>query len=477
MSKMTDLQRGSRRLTRRDFLKRAAGLSGSAVLIAACGAPQAQQAAEPTADSAAKATAVPQVAATALPAREPVTIRYSSVGWGGWLAEPWKLLVDRFNQSQSAVQIPGGYEDISEGYEKILAQAAGGVGADVYLFETKQMQAFAARGFFLPLDEYVSASAVVKKDAYFANDWQEMFWNGHQMLAPFDNSPAMLWYNTDLFDQASVKYPPSTYGAWKWDDFLGIAQQLTKGEGAKRVFGWAGERGWPYSLNWIWSNGGMLLNEQRTECVIDMPETVQALQWAADLVHKHKVQPLAADLGESGNGGLFFGNRAAMAQKGTWWAIDLKAQPDLKWNVAPMPDGSAGAFVRNPLDAWGIWKGSKNPDAAWQFIEFLSQDESLKELTKAGLSVSKRAVMQSDVFLKQAPAGVDWRLFVEALDGHTKPHPDTAIYPEMNNLLQSEWDAVLDGSATVEAMVKKVKDPINQLLADCMKKGNCVAVG
>jgi multiple sugar transport system substrate-binding protein len=359
----------------------------------------------------------------------------------------------------------------------VLAQAAGGVGADVYLFETKQMQAFAARKFFLPLDDYVAGSSVIKKDVYFAADWEEMYWSGHQMLVPFDNSPAMIWYNKELFDQAGVTYPPNTYGAWKWADFLSMAQQLTKGEGAQRVFGWAGERNWPYLLNWIWSNGGMLLNEQKTECLIDMPETVQALQWAADLAQKHKVQPLAADLGENGNAGLFFAKRVALAQKGTWWAIDLKAQQGLKWNVAPMPDGAAGAFVRNPLDAWGIWSGSKNPDAAWQFIEFLSQDESLKELTKAGLSVSKRAVMMSDVFLKQQPADVDWRLFVDALDGHTKPHPDTAIYPEMNNLLQPEWDAVLDGASTVEAMVKKVKDPINQLLADCIKKGNCVAAG
>jgi multiple sugar transport system substrate-binding protein len=476
MSKGTALAKGSQRIARRAFLKRAAGLGGLILLSAACGgAPQTGSVATPAADNSAPAATV-AVAATALPVKEPVTIRFSSVGWGGWLAEPWTLLVERFNESQSAVQIPGGYEDISEGYEKVLAQAAGGVGADVYLFETKQMQSFAARDFFRPLGDYVSTSGVVKQDAYFATDWKEMFWNGQQYLVPFDNSPAMLWYNKDLFDQAGVKYPPNQYGVWTWEDFLGTAKQLTSGSGPSRVFGWAGERGWVYLLNWIWSNGGMLLNDQKTECLIDSPESIAALQWAADLVHEHKVQPQAAELGEGGNSGLFFGKRAAMAQKGTWWAIDLKAQEGLNWNVAPMPDGPAGAFVRNPLDAWGIWSGSKNPDAAWQFIEFLSKDESLNELTKAGLSVSKRSVMQSEVFLKQEPTTVDWRLFVEALDGHTKPHPDTAIYPEMSNLLQSEWDAVLDGASSVEAMVKKVKDPINQLLAECMEKGNCVAV-
>lgn len=461
--------KGQQRLSRRDFLKSAAGLGGMA-LLSACGvSPTAQ----PTA-SGAQATTPPQSAApTSAP--EPVTIRYSSVEWGGWLAEPWKLLVDRFNQSQSAVQIPAGYEDITEGYEKVLAEAAGGVAADVYLFESKYMPGFAARGFFAPLDNYVSSSSVVEQDAYFDTDWKEMFWSGQQMLAPFDNGPAMLWYNKAVFDEAGVSYPPNQYGAWNWDDFLSMAQQLTKGEGAERVYGWAGERNWYYLLNWIWSNGGMLLNEQKTECVIDMPETVQALQWAADLAIEHKVQPTAADLSSVGNSGLFFSNRAAMAQRGTYWALDLKAQEGLKWNVAPAPDGPAGAFVRNPLDAWGMWSGSQQVDAGWQFIEFLSQDESLNELAKAGLSVSKRAVMLSDVFLKQDPADVDWHLFADALDGHTKEHPDTAIYPQMNDILQPEWEAVIDGASTVDAMVNKVKDPINQLLADCIKEGDCPA--
>ena len=349
--------------------------------------------------------------------------------------------------------------------------------ADVYLFETKQMQSFAAKGFFTPLDDYVKASASIKKDDFFAGDWKEMFWSNHQMLLPFDNSPAMLWYNKDVFDKAGVAYPPNKYGAWKWDDFLATAQKLTKGEGAQRVYGWAGERGWPYLLNWIWSNGGLLLSEDKTQCVIDDPKTAEALQWAADLVHKHKVQPLAAEMGQGGNAALFFAGRAGMAQKGTYWAIDLKAQEGLKWNVAPMPDGAAGSFVRNPLDAWGIWTGSQKRDAAWQFIEYLSQDATLKVLTAAGLSVSKQAVMTSDAFLKQKPDGVDWHLFVDALNGHTKPHPDTAIYPEMNNLIKAEWDGVLDGTLTVHQMVQKVKDPINKLLEDCMKKGDCVAAG
>jgi len=412
------------------------------------------------------------VIATPMPAA-PVQIRFSSVGWGGWLSDPWMELVDRFSESQSAIQIPNGYEDVAEGYQKVMAQAVGAVAADVYMFETKYMHGFASRGFFVPLDEYIAVSDVIKEEYYFADDWRQLFWGGRQYLAPFDNSPAMIWYNKDVFEKAGVDYPPNKFGQWKWTDFLDTALKLTRGEGAERIYGWAGERWWVYFLPWVWSNGGWLLNEEKTQCVIDMPETVEALHWAQDLVHKHKVQPTSGELIPGGNSAMFYMGRAAMAQRGTWWAIDLKAQEGLRWNVAPMSDGKAGAFLRSPLDAWGIWTGSQHRDAAWEFIEFLSRSESLELLTKAGLSVSRKDVMLSDVFLKQEPTDVDWYLFVDALDGHIRPHPDTAIFTEMQDLITPAWEAVLDGASTVEEMVSKVKDPINELLADCIEKGFC----
>jgi multiple sugar transport system substrate-binding protein len=455
-------------------LQLAAGTTVATLLAAACApvpaaAPQQGEAAAPAAEQKEEAAAD-----AAAPAQAPVDVRFTTVGWGGWLAEPWMAMVQKFNESQSQANVA--YEDIAEGYEKVLAQAAGDIGADVYTFENKQMFSFASRGFFLPLDDMVASSQVIKKEAYFEEDWAEGFFKGKQYLAPFDNSPAMIWYNKDIFDEAGVPYPPAKFDDpdWKWADFLETAKKLTTGEGAEKVFGWAGERWWVYLLNWIWSNGGWVLNEEKTECVIDMPETVEALEWAAALVLEHKVQPAVDQIIQGGNSAMFFGRRAAMAQKGTWWAIDLKAQEGLNWNVAPQPMGKAGTFVRNPLDGFGIWQGSAYPEQSWEMIEFFSQPEIMGLIVKAGLSVSHKDTMTT-VFLEQEPKDVHWDLFLQALDGHTRPHPDTAIFPEMDNLLKTAWEAVIDGASTVPEMVAQVKGPINDLLADCIQKGNCAA--
>ncbi len=469
-------------MNRRKFLRMSAA-AAAGVTLAACGPAPTPEMVEKVVtkevEKVVKETVVvekevqKEVIVTATPAPSgPVNIRFSSAGWGGWLSEPWNKVVENFNKSQSEVQIPGGYEDVAEGYEKVMAQAAGAVAADVYMFETKYMQSFAALSFFVPLDDFVSISKVVQKDKYFGQDWKEMFWGGKQMLAPFDNSPATIWYNKDVFDKAGVKYPPDKFGGWDWTAFLDTAKSLTKGEGAEKIFGWNGERWWVYSLPWIWSSGGWFLNESKTECVVDSPQAVEGLQWAVDLILKHKVQPMAAELVQGGTSAMFFMGRAAMAQKGTWWAIDLKAQEGLKWNVAPMPDGKGGAWTRNPLDAWGTWIGTKYKDAAWKFIEFLSSDESLTILSLAGLSVSNKKIL-SEVFATQEPKDVNWQIFYDALDAHVRPHPDTAIYLQMENLITPEWDAVLEGSKTVAEYVQAIKDPINKLLADCIAKKEC----
>jgi multiple sugar transport system substrate-binding protein len=475
------------KMNRRHFL-RAAALAGAGTALAACAAPAPQvvekvvtQVVEKSVEKQVVQTQIVEkqvtqvvekmITATPPPAKV-INLRFSSVGWGGWLSEPWKAIIKKFNESQKAIQIPKGYEDVAEGYQKVMAQAAGTVAADIYMFENKFMQSFGALGFFVPLDDLVKMSTIIKKEKYFASDWDESFFKGKQLLVPFDNSPSVIWYNKDIFEKAGVAYPPKKVGDWDWVQFLETSRKLTKGEGAQKVYGWGGERGWVYSLPWIWSNGGWFLNENKTKCVVDSPEATEGLKWAADLIIKEKVQPMAAEMIQGGTSAMFYANRAAMAQKGTWWAIDLKAQKGLRWNVAPMPKGKAGSFARNPCDAWGIWTGSPNKEAAWKFIEFLSTDESLTTLTNVGLSVSNKQIM-ANVFAKQEPKDVDWTVFSDMLDGHVRQHPDTAIFQQMNDMVVPLWDKVLEGKMTVAEYTKTVADNTNKLLKGCQDQGEC----
>src|SRR5690606_21200082 len=104
----------------------------------------------------------------------------------------------------------------------------------------------------------------------------------------------ILFYNATMFQEAGLRTPMemAEAGEWNWDTYLDAALQLTKGEGADKVFGTSTYFNNTSRYVWIHSNGGAILNEDRTACVISSPETVQALQFQLDILRTHKVAPL-----------------------------------------------------------------------------------------------------------------------------------------------------------------------------------------
>jgi len=69
----------------------------------------------------------------------------------------------------------------------------------------------------------------------------------------------MMFYNKKLFDQAGISYPS---GDWTWEDFLAIAQKLTRdldGDGATDQFGAAFSNYFYFWIAWVWSAEAMSL--------------------------------------------------------------------------------------------------------------------------------------------------------------------------------------------------------------------------
>jgi multiple sugar transport system substrate-binding protein len=480
------LRPGRPSINRRDFLKQAIGLASLSVVGAACAAPTPAAAPPAVTKEVEKVVVTQEVekvvekvvtkevekVVTAQPAaKEAVVLRLASVGWGGSLSEPFTMIIKDFNAATPGVSVSG-YEDLDQ-YSKIMAQAAGNIAADVYLFENKFMTGFAARGFFLPLEELVAGSQIIKKADFFEGDWNGGFWRKHQYVIPFDNSPSALYYNPDLFDAAGVAYPPAKPGDWDWAAFLDAAKKLTKGEGAAKQFGWmsAGVR---FMHLWLWNNGGSFLNDTLNKCIVDSPEAIEAVQWCTDLITKYNVAPFDAQVPQDmGRVAMFLAKRVAVFESGPFDSVTLKQQQEVKWQVAPHPKGKAGLWVRNPLDSWGLWLGTAHRAEGFKFIEFLCTDDSVKKLTSSGFTPSKKKFLYSDAFLKQEPQSVNWQVFIDLLENHTHQMPDTPIYSGQEASFQTHWDAILAGNETAEKAMKAVAAEVNALFDECRADGYC----
>lgn len=158
-----------------------------------------------------------------------------------------------------------------------------------------------------------------------------------------------IYYNKALLDAEGIK--PDAIPR-KWDDFIKMAQQLTKTENGKIV-----QSGWNfnhyYSREWLWASmvyqqGGFLYSEDGTKALWNSDEGVTALQLIQDVYHTFKIDDLdGLNMFEG------FGNGTAatyISQGYTGGGIDI-TYPTMKdnWSTAVTP-----TFTGNPLPAWGL---------------------------------------------------------------------------------------------------------------------------
>ena len=185
MKKRIHRQPGLAGPTRRDFL-RLAGLTAAGTLLSACGASTL----EPTEEVAAAATALPTTvpteapAATLLPTEVPPTLEPVQLQWWtGWdymtTMEGQTAIADLFNQQAAGVSVE--LVPIEDMNDKLMTACAGGVPPDVCVC-CCQYASFYSRGALLPLDDYVEASTVIKREDFVPGLFESMTYQGKRTV-------------------------------------------------------------------------------------------------------------------------------------------------------------------------------------------------------------------------------------------------------------------------------------------------------
>ena len=214
----------------------------------------------------------------------------------------------------------------------------------------------------------------------FPEDIKNLYsWNGKTYAIPKDVDTIALFYNKTMFDEAGLSYPDDS---WTWDDFYDAAVKLTKEDGSQ--YGTAmnpsnEQDGW---MNIIYSMGGKVLTDDKKASGFDDPNTIKAMEFVQKLVDN--VMPPATVMAETGTDVLLGSGKIAMLSQGSWMVPQFKEHEYISENcdVAVLPkDPTTGNRVSlyNGL-GWAVSAKTKNPDAAWQLVEwFGTKDMQLKQ--------------------------------------------------------------------------------------------------
>ncbi|HEY8601929.1 MAG TPA: sugar ABC transporter substrate-binding protein [Thermomicrobiales bacterium] len=299
----------------------------------------------------------------------------------------------------------------------------------------------------VPLAERAARDKVVAQD-YVAGSFDALTVNGKLLAIPFTYDLRTLFYRTDLFEQAGIKAPPAT-----WDEFVDVAKKVNR---PPDVYGFLEVgKGDPVLREFsdiLWENGGDYLEQglKPSKPIWNNAAGVEALTWMQDLVWKHKVSPPGtASYGWEENSQLFAAGQAAMSKQ---WGPSGTEDPQQskivgKYAVAPIIKNKS-ARTTAICHARGINISSKNQDAAWEYVKYVTAQEQQLKFSKAqgGRPAHVAALGQA----RDAAQGVVKQNFEVSLaqskDGYTWP-----LFPqfsEVQPILWGEIEKVLSNQKT-----------------------------
>ena len=223
--------------------------------------------------------------------------------------------------------------------------------ADVVMAQVDWPVEFAELGILEPLDAFIAKEPKPFMDNIFPTFHKK--WRGKQYYLPIETGPVALFYNTEIFKKAGIAGPPKT-----WDEYVAVAKKVTNPE--QKIFATTGTMSAepPTNLTYdlyplIYQAGGDVIDERTNKAVFNSPAGVKAVQWYVDLMNVHKVSvPGILSSGEKEKRANFAAGNIAMMFEGSFGIpIQRQMNPNLQFDVAPMPrETTTGTVVRGAVN-------------------------------------------------------------------------------------------------------------------------------
>lgn len=359
--------------------------------------------------------------------------------------------------------------------QQLLTATAGGNPPDVMMSWELLYTGLAKRNAMLELGPKISADSQFA--GQLATDASPTLMNafkyqGKQWALPEQFAGVFLYYNKKLFADAGVTPPPGNWAdrTWTYDTLVQAAQKLTKTSGGKTTQ-WGFVDAWaPHlSASVLAMNNGVEWFSPPigpTQTHMDDPKFEAGWQFYADLAGKYKVAPTAGQTASVSAVDLFASGKAAMALTGHWMYQQFATTAGLDFDVAVLPIGPSGSHPKSSIGTTGlaVSAGSRNKDAAWEFVKFSCGPEGQKIIAKSGLFVPVlKSVVDSADFKSAHTRLRNTALFSDALD-NANYLPISPAWGKIEPLIISQSTAVMQSKQSAATFGAAITPQINALL-------------
>lgn len=419
---------GAPRATRRAIIHRAITAAASVAALsvtAACGAENA----------------------TPKPAAGPVTLQH--YGWGdASTRDVDQKMLNGLKARQPRITVEMTVvPNYSDYYDKLQAQVVGGSAPDTAMVNVLLFATVYSQGLLTDLSSLVQASRRKLED-YWPSQMGGFRRDGKVWAFGRDFSPRLFYVNRAMLAKSGQQIDEQK---WTWDDFVRITQALTQGEGPSRQWGTTSGD----FLTWLYSSGGAVYNPEGTKVITDTAEAVRSIEYRGDLATKHRVTPMSNEMGGRSEIQLFTDGRIGLYMTGRWNYPTFNAISGFEWDVVLPPTGPGGRWTNGGGGGYAILKGTKQLDAAWEVLSWITGDGQKDVADVIGIPAYKPAT-QTGTFKVTKPAND--RAFITLAEKHTKLQPQHPKHTDVDRIISTELGKVNRGEQSARDAGRQIAE-------------------
>ncbi len=390
----------------------------------------------------------------------------SFMNWDAIEGTPMETAINAF-QEQSGITVNVQPTPTTDYETKMRTLLASGSPPDVMRINDDFVRGYSLAEQLLDLRPYIDASGINPAD-----------YNEHPFNFPIQpdgahtawttgTQPALIFYNVNLFEEAGVPLPPTTWTSegWQWENFLEAAQALTVPDERWGVLLY---KDTSHETVFPLNNGEPtgIYSEDGTQFTLANPKAIEAIQWVADLTCVHGVQPEWANLTQDNAANQFFASgRVAMLSSTFGFAAYAHANiSDFVWNVAPPPAGVADQKTIATLIDFCVPKSAKNPDGAWELLNFLGGPDAGKIFAESGNFVPVHKEAATLLVPREGTPPANIELAVEATQHATNENFSEHI-AQARQIYRPQMDLIYSCQSSAEEVLTGIREQVEEALA------------
>ncbi|MBE7680197.1 MULTISPECIES: ABC transporter substrate-binding protein [Paenibacillus] len=290
----------------------------------------------------------------------------------------WQDQAKEFEQV-SGIKVNYEVVNFTEQHDKLATAFAGGsTEYDIVHVRDDFVAEFAPKGFLTPLDDLITEDMKANiSDNYFT----PMMNDGQIYGFPRYLWPWQFYYNKELFAEAGIENPPST-----WAEFTAVAEKLK----AKGITPYAEPWGETFSYTpfivHLRSEGGEFWDEEQDIPTFNSPEGVRALQFMADMNLKSKIiSPQSVQYDSTAPLADAFAQGTIAMMMNAPHTYPLANNPETskitgQVGVALVPGAELKTASYAETGGLAIPASSKNKEQAMEYIKFVTSTEQEKAM-------------------------------------------------------------------------------------------------